>query len=153
MEIRVDAPGLAVLQAFSKQFPAIIEDEINRALRAAVLVAEDEIVQRTPVDTGRLRGAIASEVRGDEARVFAQNVPYALHVEAGTRAHVIRARNRRMLKFRAGGRVVFRRQVNHPGTRGSFMFRDGAKAAEPEIQRIFEDAVGRAIARIGRADR
>lgn len=37
----------------------------------------------------------------------------------GTAPHIIRPRRRRALRFITGGRVVFARQVRHPGTRGS----------------------------------
>lgn len=39
-------------------------------------------------------------------------------LEHGSRPHVIRARRARALRFVVGGKTVFRRKVNHPGTRG-----------------------------------
>lgn len=44
------------------------------------------------------------------------NVAYAEYVHDGTRPHVIRARGR-ALRFVVGGRVVYARSVQHPGTR------------------------------------
>jgi hypothetical protein len=38
---------------------------------------------------------------------------FVLH---GTKAHVIKPRNRKVLKFEINGRTVFAKQVNHPGT-------------------------------------
>lgn len=43
---------------------------------------------------------------------------YAIHEHDGTRAHLIRARSR-VLRFPAGGTVVFATVVRHPGTTGS----------------------------------
>lgn len=40
-------------------------------------------------------------------------------LDKGSRPHVIRARRRKALRFVVNGKVVFRRQVMHPGTRGS----------------------------------
>ncbi len=37
----------------------------------------------------------------------------------GTPPHVIRPRRRKTLRFIDGGRVVFTRRVNHPGTKGT----------------------------------
>ena len=37
----------------------------------------------------------------------------------GTPAHTIRARRRKTLRFVSGGRVVYARQVRHPGTKGT----------------------------------
>lgn len=42
---------------------------------------------------------------------------YAGPIDKGSPPHIIRARRGRALKFVVGGRVVFRRQVNHPGNR------------------------------------
>lgn len=46
-----------------------------------------------------------------------RTVPVIL--DQGSRPHVIRARRRKALRFVVNGRVVFRRTVMHPGTRGS----------------------------------
>lgn len=40
-------------------------------------------------------------------------------LDKGSRPHVIRARRRKTLRFVVNGKVVFRRSVMHPGTRGS----------------------------------
>jgi len=40
-------------------------------------------------------------------------------LDKGSRPHVIRAKRKKALRFVVNGKVVFRRQVNHPGTRGS----------------------------------
>lgn len=74
-----------------------------------------------PVDTGRLRSSGRMDIRvtsvGPTGSVTFP-VSYAQFVHEGTRAHVIRARRKKALRFTGrGGVVVFRRQVNHPGTR------------------------------------
>ena len=74
-----------------------------------------------PVDTGRLRASIRMESR----RTFTlktvwtvgSDVYYAPYVNDGTRPHVIRPKTKQALRFMVGGRVVFARVVNHPGTR------------------------------------
>ncbi len=43
--------------------------------------------------------------------------PYASHVEGGTEPHVILPKNGTFLRFVVGGRTVFARKVNHPGTK------------------------------------
>lgn len=44
--------------------------------------------------------------------------PNTLFVHDGTRPHKIRPRRARMLRFEVGGRIVYAREVNHPGYRG-----------------------------------
>jgi hypothetical protein len=45
---------------------------------------------------------------------------YVMYEHDGTVPHIIRARRRKMLRFVWHGQVVFRRQVRHPGTTGTF---------------------------------
>lgn len=73
-----------------------------------------------PVDTGRMRSSGRMDIRitavGPAGSVTFP-VSYAKFVHEGTRAHVIRARRKKALKFMGRGGVVIRRQVRHPGTR------------------------------------
>lgn len=76
-----------------------------------------------PVRTGRLR----SSIRADPPRIFSlrgsvtvgSDLEYAAFVNDGTAPHVIRPRRAQVLRFNVGGRVVYARVVNHPGTRGT----------------------------------
>jgi hypothetical protein len=42
---------------------------------------------------------------------------YAAAIDRGSKAHVIQVRRRKALRFIGSGGVVFRRRVNHPGTK------------------------------------
>lgn len=71
--------------------------------------------------TGRLR----SSIKADPPRVFTlrpsvtigSNVEYAEWVHDGTRPHTIRPRRAKALRFVVGGRVVYAKVVDHPGTK------------------------------------
>ena len=105
--------------------PVAVRAEVSRlALRDVARVArqvEARAKQLAPVDTGRLRASItvrpSVSLRGPTVRVQA-DAAYATFVENGTRPHEIRPRRRRALKFKVGGRTVFARVVQHPGTTG-----------------------------------
>lgn len=45
------------------------------------------------------------------------DLEYAGFVNDGTRPHQIRPKNASVLRFTVGGRVVYAKVVNHPGTR------------------------------------
>lgn len=81
---------------------------------ANFLLTEMEI--RVPVATGELRESLGVRVEPNRVLVgpSAKHAPY---VEFGTGPHVIKARNKKALAFKAGGQTVVVRQVNHPGTK------------------------------------
>lgn len=104
--------------------------DLNRTIRGASR-RELEIVSRqvmnrakilAPVDTGRLRASIRIESRRTfslrSVYTIGSDVSYAAMVHDGTRPHQIRPKRAGgRLRFVVGGRVVFARVVNHPGTK------------------------------------
>lgn len=120
--------------------------DLRRAIRGASRSELGQVGPRTlnrarilcPVDTGRLRASL----RGRLTRtwtlrpqyVIDTNVEYASFVHDGTAPHQIRQRpGGPVLRFMVGGRVVYARVVNHPGT-----------AAKPFLDRaVRETTAGR----------
>lgn len=106
-----------------------IRRDLHRRMKTRVLPGAKRMVG---VDTGRLR-ANTREQSGVLATVgpYSQVVSgwrgsqggarsYVMPHHDGTPPHIIRARRTNgRLRFTVGGRVVFRRQVRHPGTRGT----------------------------------
>lgn len=103
---------------------------LNRSIRGASRRELDttsrQVVNRAkilaPVDTGRLRASIRVESRRlftlRSVYTIGSDVSYAPYVHDGTRPHVIRPKSPGgTLRFRMGGRVVYAKVVNHPGTR------------------------------------
>jgi phage virion morphogenesis protein len=72
---------------------------------------------QTLVDTGRLRSSITHQA-GEDCVVIGTTLPYAAVHQFGGRTapRVIRAKNGKALVFTIGGRTIFRRAVNHPGS-------------------------------------
>ncbi len=68
--------------------------------------------------SGRLAGSIHYEADNDSATVMTDKLPYArIHNFGGrTKPHEIKARNKKSLRFMAGGVPVMRKKVNHPGS-------------------------------------
>lgn len=112
-------------------------------LRSIQLQAVREAKGLVPRKTGYLARSIGP---GSLTRTFAivhASAGYAAFVELGTKPHVIRPRNRRVLSWpanasgrRLSGRArsnagprVFARKVNHPGTRAQPFLVPGAKKA------------------------
>lgn len=90
----------------------------HRILSRMVYILGSHARREAPMRTGRLARSISGSVsRGGREGTIRVSAPYATMVHEGTRAHVIRARRRRFLRFESNGSTVFRRSVMHPGTR------------------------------------
>ena len=103
--------------------------QLHRTMRGAsrreLETTARQVVNRAkvlaPVDTGRLRASIRIESRRTltlrSVYTVGSDVDYAQMVHDGTKAHAIRARNKKALRFRMGGRWVVVSAVWHPGTK------------------------------------
>lgn len=100
----------------------VIRDLDRRMTRVALNVRH-----LTPVRTGLTLSTVRKQ-----PRFFARSVAVDVIMggggaapigvlEEGSPPHEIRARRRKALRFIVGGRVVFRRRVWHPGTKGHHM--------------------------------
>lgn len=109
MQITTSITGLDALLADLDRAPDQIDAEARDAMERSVLVAEGEVVTRTPTNKvttgGRLRNAIFHEVSGGgreiAGRVAVSPLPYdPIVVEEDTKPHVIRPRRGKALRFR-----------------------------------------------------
>jgi len=107
--------------------------------------------EKVPQKTRELHRSIGITDLSDDRVVIAARKDYAPDVEFGTKAHVIRPRRRRALRFavtsagrrlsgspRRGASVVFARRVKHPGTRAQPYMRparDHVKRVAPAAMR------------------
>lgn len=68
-------------------------------------------------------GIYEGPVIGKTIKVISSN-PHTVLVHNGSRAHLIRPRSKRYLRFEVGGRVVYAKLVRHPGYKGNPFLRD-----------------------------
>ena len=82
------------------------------------------------VQTGNLRNNLEYSYRktGDIVKItITSDTPYSSFVHEGTRPHIIRPVRKQVLKFQVGGRTVFTKEVNHPGTKARPFLRKALK--------------------------
>ncbi len=118
--------GDKVVAAIENITPRVLL-RVQKAVRDTTIAVEGRAREKLSgqvlnVRTGRLRRSITSKITEGESGAIGTvgtNVSYARIHEFGgtTRAHVIRARNAKSLKFSKGGLDVFRTSVNHPGSK------------------------------------
>jgi hypothetical protein len=138
MNENVTIQGYDALQARLKRLGHVDAPLLRLLGKAAVREAKALV----PRKTGNLGRTIGSEVAGSfSVRLFA-HANYAAAVEHGTKAHDIRPKTKKALRFaagaggarltgspRKGADVVFARVVHHPGTKPHPFLLPGAQAA------------------------
>lgn len=104
---------------------------VYRNMERRVRRVEAEAIRLAPGSMGRtIRVQIRSGPGGEFQGVINVRHPAALYVTGGTRPHVIRPRRPGgVLRFTVGGRVVYARFVNHPGTKPNDFLRRALRAA------------------------
>jgi hypothetical protein len=135
-----------------EQFPGRpeVQQAIGRALRrgvrAIVVRAQRNLAGRyLRVRTGKLRRGMRSSVKvhGGNFIATVRNVVFYGHIlESGAAAHLVKPKRGKFLRFEVAGRIVFARQVVHPGLRPRPWFRAAVIEALPELQRAFEQELG-----------
>lgn len=146
--------GDRALIAHMNAFPTSLQRVLNRRIRALVLRLQARVQKKLSgqvlnVVTGALRRSIQSDVTDTGERIIGRvyssgDVKYAAIHEFGgrTRAHIIEPRKAQALMFVMGGRNVFARRVNHPGSQmpeRSFM-RTSLQEMRDEIVRSLSEA-------------
>jgi hypothetical protein len=102
-------------------------------------IIEQEMRATVPVKTGTLRDSIGTENFGQSARV-STNSGYGLFVDLPTKPHIIRARNALYLRIPLpDGKIIFRKQVFHTGTKGAFFRRKTLNRSAPKIQQAVQE--------------
>lgn len=99
--------------------------------------------------TGTLERAVQSEVTDGGFRgVVSLNegvADYGPCVHEGSRAHVIRPRNKRVLRWLGKGGFVFSKISHHPGYKGDPFLYDALDDNSAEIDKIFDEEIETAV--------
>lgn len=91
--------------------------KIQKNLRRIGLKIVSEAKKRCPVDTGRLRNSIHSDLTSDGFGIrVGTNVNYAPDVEFGTKPHTIKPKDSEALRWEDENGEHFAKKVEHPGT-------------------------------------
>lgn len=128
LSVAVQVRGLDEARATIRALPAASQAAASRmAFRAGAVVERlwklhlsgPGGARNLNVRSGNLRNSIRMERIGPAAVVVGTHLPYgAIHEFGGvTRAHEIRPRHGKALRFRVGGEFVFAKVVRHPGSR------------------------------------
>lgn len=118
--IRVSVSSIAAVRA---EF-ARIDDALRNKAFAKTAVDVEKLVEQA-ADKHTKTGALFSSVFSKRISAATyevghdlQRAPHAVFVHWGTKPHIIKPKNRKLLRWPSGGSFVFANFVNHPGYAG-----------------------------------
>lgn len=114
---------------------AALNAVLNSASRRAVTTRAQEVLNVAKAGEGTAKDTLGYTVEGagyrDISARVGSNDPEVLFEEGGTKPHIIRARNARVLKFPGtngfGGKMIYTALVHHPGTKGRHVLRNALR--------------------------
>ena len=77
--------------------------------------AKSNLTNNRSVKTGHLRRGISTDVGNLTVTVHTSNIKYAVMVEKGTKAHIIKPKDKKALYWKGATHPV--KKVNHPGSK------------------------------------
>ena len=96
-----------------------VEEDVKKVVKNSAFNieknAKSNLTKNKSVATGHLRRGISADIKGLEATIHTSNIKYAPGVEYGTKAHIIRPKNKKALYWKGAKHPV--KKVNHPGSR------------------------------------
>ena len=117
--IKVDVNDLNEFSVKILKLSQEAEESVKKVVKNSAFKIQKEamsnLTKNKSVATGHLRRAVSTDIKGLEATVHTSNVKYAIMVEKGTKAHLIKPKNKKMLYWKGASHPV--RLVRHPGSR------------------------------------
>ena len=117
--IKVDVNDLNKFSVKILKLSQEAEENVKKVVKNSAFKIQKEAIsnltKNKSVATGHLRRAVSTDIKGLEATVHTSNVKYAIMVEKGTKAHLIKPKNKKMLYWKGASHPV--RIVRHPGSR------------------------------------
>jgi hypothetical protein len=145
--MRIEARGLQQIISGLGKMPAMLKEDLEIAVKISVrdirerALSEHEWRSRTGATE---REGVQSSLAG-LVGVVELATPNAIGLHNGRPAHVIKPRNKLILRFPVNGQFVFARSVNHPGNKPDPFLFNAAEKEEPMIQSRFEAVVAKIL--------
>jgi hypothetical protein len=150
VEISIKIENIDKIKRTFLLFPNKMIIGLNKAIARSVGEVENEAKKQAPVNKapgikgGNLRQSIKSGMSGLGSGFVVVNSNYGIYVHEGTRPHMIRIVNKRVLANKRTGQI-FGTKVNHPGTRENPFLQMAVDIKASLIQELFNKALDDAI--------
>ena len=153
MELSLELQAGKLLEAFAKA-PQVVRDHLRVDVKSSAVAVQREARQTHAwaTRTGMAERAVTVEFPNEmEGRVFLNPAiaKHSVFMHEGTRAHAIKPKNRKRLRWAKGGGFAFAREVWHPGTKADPFLYAALQAQQEPIQKRFDEATTRALKEAG----
>ena len=119
------------------------KDNVQKAVKKSAFNIESQakknLASNKSVVTGHLRRSVATQMGDLEATIHTSNVKYAVIVEKGSKAHVIRPKNKKALYWKGATRPV--KQVNHPGSKAKPFLEPAVESEKDKFLENLKEAI------------
>ena len=113
--IKIDSSDLNKFSVEVGKLSDEIKDDVRKVVKNSAFNIERTAKSSVSVKTGHLKRSISTKIGDMEATIHTSNLKYAPAVEFGTRAHIIKAKNKKALYWKGASHPV--KQVKHPGSK------------------------------------
>lgn len=155
MGVRIE--GTAFVIARMEKFAQVSDTETKIAVnKAAIDIHRAEkkyLTMKTNRGTGKLVNSILLAYVDANTRLIEPLAEYAPYIEYGTRPHIIRARNKRVLAAKVKGArrkgvgqyTFFGDEVQHPGTSARPFVEPARAYGERQLEKYMNEALDKAL--------
>ena len=141
--IKIDTNGIDKFAVELVELSEKNRDNVQKAIKKSAFNieanAKKNLASNKSVVTGHLRRSISTKMGDLEATIHTSNVKYAVIVEKGSKAHVIRPKNKKALYWKGAKHPV--KQVNHKGSRAKPYLRPAFEDEKPKFIENLKEAV------------
>jgi hypothetical protein len=159
MDISFDIPDIARFERAAAIAPQVFAKNMRLGMKRSTASVRDLARRRHRfrTRTGNLVKAITAEVTMDGTDgvmgrdyIDPDRAFYGKWVHDGTKPHIIRARNKKVLRWATGrGKWRFARWVRHPGTKPDQFLYEAGRLQQNKINEIFAEYTNKAIQEAG----
>lgn len=152
IEVKIDLSEHADLIKRFDGAETVIREEatifVNRMTTAGSNIAKDLVGKKTHTLERSITALPATWAGGTVTGAWGTNVPYARMHEEGTDPHVIFPKRAKALRWMVGGKAVFARRVNHPGTKPRLYMKGSMDRIERGLSSNGETLKARIVSRL-----
>jgi hypothetical protein len=145
MKIQIKIDGLEEMKSALNKAPELVVNESSKAINKSILTIQSNASKEAPANKEigqgvRLKGSFRTQMISKLSGMVYSISSYALFVHDGTKPHIIRVKNKKVLANARSGQF-FGEIVHHPGTKPNQFFWRAIERSKDSIESFFQSAL------------